>query len=94
MRSKESYGLRPTSAITKLGPGLRESARKLRPRRRKEERKDLWPREVVGPLPCEGEQAGRPGVGEGGVGDPEGVTGDLPEVGGAQEGRLELEGGQ
>ena len=49
---------------------------------------------MVGLLPCEGGQAGRPGVGEGGVGDPDGVTGDLPEVGGAQEGLLELEGGQ
>ena len=28
------------------------------------------------------------------MGDPEEVTGDLPEVGGAQEGLLELEGGQ
>ena len=90
----ESCGPRPAREILILGPELRESARKLRPRRRKEERKELWPREVVGLLPCEGEQAGRPGVGEGGVGDPEGVTGDLPEVGGAQEGLLELEGGQ
>ena len=76
----ESCGPRPKEILI-LEPGLRESARKLRPRRRKEERKDLWPREVGGLLPCEGGEAGRLGVGEGGVGDPGGLTGDLPEVG-------------
>ncbi len=45
-------------------------------------------------LPCEGGEAGRLGVGEGGVGAPEGAMGDLPEMGGAQEGLLELGGGQ
>ena len=40
--------------------------------------------------PCEGGEAGRLGVGEGGVGALEGAMGDLPEMGGAQEGLLEL----
>ena len=44
----------------------------------------------MGLLPCEGGQ----GVGEEGVGDPEELTGDLPEMGGAKEGLLALGGGQ
>mmetsp|Transcript_29629 Transcript_29629/g.48413 ORF Transcript_29629/g.48413 Transcript_29629/m.48413 type:complete len:212 (-) Transcript_29629:53-688(-) len=70
-KSNESCGPKPARAIPILGPGLRKSARKLRPERLKKRHGDLGPRRGAG--------------GEAGWLEEEGGGGGEVELGGGQQ---------